>query len=271
MKWRLLSIVCLVVFKFGNCHSDTKSMDNPNLSTHVVADTIIEPSSTFEFTTDYIMGHFDPTKHPDFTEIPAKYRDNQVRHLRKDVLEAFIKMYDAAEKEGIHLIIKSATRNFDYQKGIWENKWTGKTILSDGINAAKDILGHEERALKILEYSSMPGTSRHHWGTDIDLNNFNNEWFDHGEGKKIYEWLTLNASKYGFCQPYTPIGSDRASGYFEEKWHWSYLPVAHELTQMAKLKLKNEMISGFLGSETAMEVDMLNNYILGISIQCLQE
>ncbi len=233
----------------------------------IVQDTLTD-TLTIAYGVDYIMGKFDPATHPDFIEIPAEYRDKELRYLRKDVLAAFIKMYDAAKESGITLVIKSATRNFDNQKRIWENKWTGRTILEDNINAAEAIPDYEERARKILQYSSMPGTSRHHWGTDIDLNNFNNEWFEHGEGYKIYTWLKEHAHEYGFCQPYTKMGSDRHSGYLEERWHWSYIPVASVLTDEAERLLQNGMIQGFLGDDTADIVDMLHNYILGISPAC---
>jgi len=222
----------------------------------------------FVSTSDYLMGKFDPAQHPDFVLIPAKYRDEEQRYIRKDVLNAFISMFDAASKEGIILKIRSATRNFESQKRIWENKWTGKTILEDNINAAKEIHDDLIRAKKILEYSSMPGTSRHHWGTDIDLNAFDNRWFEEGEGLKLYSWLLTHASQYGFCQPYTKIGSDRQTGYFEEKWHWTYLPVSIKLTEMAKISLKNEMILGFLGSETAQKIDVVKNYVISISPSC---
>ena len=63
---------------------------------------------------------------------------------------------------------------------------------------------------------------------------------------------------------------ERKSGYFEEKWHWTYMPLSKKYTDMAKKWIKNEMISGFLGAETATKVDMVNNYILSISPACLQ-
>ena len=49
----------------------------------------------------------------------------------------------------------------------------------------------------------MPSTSRHHWGTDIDLNSLNNSYFSSGKGLKEYDWLTTNANHYGFYQVYT--------------------------------------------------------------------
>ncbi len=264
------TLLCSILFTstFLSCNGQNKPSGSDNIAEKKVLVKVVGPSS--DISADYLMGKFDPSKHPDFVEIPKEYADRPGQFIRLEVLGAFIKMYNAAMLEGVRLQIRSATRNFNDQKRIWENKWTGKTILEDNINAAKDISDDLTRSKKILEYSSMPGTSRHHWGTDMDFNSFSNEWFEKGEGYKLYSWMLYNAAKYGFCQPYTKMGSDRTSGYFEEKWHWTYMPLSKKYTQSAKTIIKNEMISGFLGSETAIIVDMLNNYILGISPSCLQ-
>ncbi|NNF34995.1 MAG: M15 family metallopeptidase [Saprospiraceae bacterium] len=226
------------------------------------------PEPVIEVPVSYIMGQFDPTTHKDFTIIPRQYADRDSMYMRKDAFNDFVRMYEVAFKDSINLVIRSAARNFDYQKGIWERKWNGTTILSDGVNAATDIQDPKERALKILEYSSMPSTSRHHWGTDIDLNSFNNGWFEEGEGLKLYNWMLGHAHEYGYCQPYTEKGSERPEGYNEEKWHWSYTPVSKPLLQLAAKELKNEMIKGFLGHEQATTIDVVSKYVLGINHQC---
>ena len=215
----------------------------------------------------YLMGKFDPEQNKDFTVIDVKYADQAGRYMRKDAYQAFTKLAEAALKSGHKLVIKSATRNFDYQKNIWEKKWIGETTLEDGTKASS-IKKSKKRAEKILQYSSMPGTSRHHWGTDIDLNNLNNKYFESGEGKALYEWLQKNAILYGFCQVYSPKGKMRKTGYNEEKWHWSYMPVSSVLSKMAGQKVTNAMITGFKGSETAMEIDMVKNYILAVNSEC---
>lgn len=219
--------------------------------------------------TTHLMGKFDPLKDHDFTEIEIQYADRPGQLLHKETYAAFIRMYEAAKKDGIKLIIKSATRNFSAQKTIWEGKWNGKRLLEGNINAAKKIPDPVQRALKILEYSSMPGTSRHHWGTDIDLNAFVNSYFEKGQGKKEYDWLVANAADFGFCQPYTPKGTERPDGYNEEKWHWSYLPLATRLSDQYKIRLTNADISGFDGAETAPQIDIIKKYVLGINHQCL--
>lgn len=226
-------------------------------------------STKSPYDVQYVMGHFDPKTHKDFIEIPLQYADQKGRYMHKEAFDAFIKMWDHAQQDGVQLTIKSAVRNFDYQKGIWERKWTGATQLSDGTNVATDIHDHRDKASKILEYSSMPGTSRHHWGTDIDLNAFNNQYFAKGEGLKVYEWLQDNAPKYGYGQPYTAKGAARPNGYNEEKWHWSYLPIAKPLTEVAKQHLQDTMITDFKGAATAVALKVKDNYILGIASDCL--
>ena len=214
---------------------------------------------------DYVMGRFDPATRPDFVQIDSEYADKPGMYLRKDAYEAFKAMYRHAKNDGIQLQIKSATRNFNAQKVIWEGKWTGARLLEGGENLAETTPDPKERAMKILRFSSMPGSSRHHWGTDVDFNNLENHWWAEGKGLDLYKWLQHNASLYGFCQPYT---EGRPYGYWEERWHWSYMPVSTRLTRYAESNLKNEMIDGFLGSETAPMIDIVKKYVLGINEEC---
>ena len=123
----------------------------------------------------------------------------------------------------------------------------------------------------LISTHPTPSTSRHHWGTDIDLNSFNNEWFEQGEGLKIYNWLQANAANYGFCQPYSPKDEKRPNGYNEERWHWSYMPISRSLTEQARNQMRNDSISGFFGAEVAQDIDVVQNYILGINQACLED
>ncbi len=222
-----------------------------------------------EFSVEYLTGKFEPAEHPDFVKVDKKYADGEGYYLHRATYESFQKMWEAAKADGITLTIVSATRNFNRQKQIWEAKWTGARKIENGSNAAEKYPDPKTRALKILEYSSMPGTSRHHWGTDVDLNDLDNYTFEHGQGKKVYDWLQKHAAEYGFCQPYTIKGPERPNGYNEEKWHWSFIPIAQQLTNLAASELKNEMIGGFKGAETAGEINVVEKYVLGINKSCL--
>lgn len=115
-------------------------------------------------------------------------------------------MADSAAKEGIVLKALSGTRSYAEQKNIWDNKWNIYFKNGDSIGTMK----------KILLYSSMPSTSRHHWGTDIDINSLEPSYFANGKGLKEYTWLVNNAPKFGFCQVYDDLKKTGRTGYQEE-------------------------------------------------------
>jgi D-alanyl-D-alanine carboxypeptidase len=219
--------------------------------------------------TTFLLGRFDPSKHPDFVRIARNYSGRSSLYMQREAYAAFEKMHAAALADGVRLHILSATRSFYQQKVIWDAKWSGKRRAS-GKNLASASMTDKDKASKILEYSAMPGTSRHHWGTDIDLNNLENSYFESGEGAKVYAWLTAHAAAFGFGQPYSPKGGARPNGYEEEKWHWSYLPLARPILQAYQQMATNHDIAQtpFLGAETAIELDVVNNYVLGIDPLC---
>jgi len=264
----LLSVLCL--FACQELSTTKKTVAAP-VTEKVIPPKPIVPTIQEDpnISLDYIMGKFDPTKHKDFILVKPPHSDGNSRYLHKETWAAFQKMYQAAKKDGITLQIRSATRNFDAQKGIWEAKWTGKRLVQGGENLAKSTPDFTKRAIKILRWSSMPGSSRHHWGTDIDINAFENDYFEKGKGLKEYTWLVANGPKFGFCQPYTPKDAKRPNGYNEEKWHWSYIPLAKKLSDQAKIRLKDTMIKGFKGAETAKTIGIVNNFVLGINKECL--
>ena len=216
----------------------------------------------------YLTGQFDPAEHPDFVRVADRYTDGDPYLLHRDTYAAFERMHAAALEDGVRLRIISATRNFERQKQIWEAKWNGNRLLEGTERADKVYPDAADRARAILRYSSMPGTSRHHWGTDLDLNALNNDYFRDGEGQRTYDWLTAHAAEYGFCQPYTAKGEARPDGYEEERWHWSYLPLATRLTDYAATRLHDEDIAGFEGAEAAPRIGVVRNYVLGVNPEC---
>jgi D-alanyl-D-alanine carboxypeptidase len=221
-------------------------------------------------TTRYLSGRFTAKERDDIIAVPKALTDGDgTYYLHAEALAAFTDMYAAAKKDGVNLKIVSAFRNFNRQKSIWEAKWNGQRLLEGKEKANEVYPDPAQRALAILRYSSMPGSSRHHWGTDLDLNRLNNEYFASGEGKKTYDWLKANASTYNFCQPYTALGDKRPHGYQEEKWHWSYLPIARQLTDFAREHLTYDLIRGFDGAAAAKDIKVVERYVLGINKDCL--
>ena len=145
--------------------------------------------------------------------------------LRKQAYESFLKMKNEAEKEAINIQIVSSYRSFDHQNRIWTRKYNRFT---------KQGLSPEITLQKIIEYSTIPGTSRHHWATDIDIIDGNskqpkhvlNEEHFHGNGPfcKLKEWMDENAESFGFYIVYT--NNANRKGFKYEPWHYSYKPLS---------------------------------------------
>lgn len=197
---------------------------------------------------NYLLGKVKAHEDTMFLKIPQKLCLKRTEYIHKDVLPHYLKMYQEAEKQGINLKIVSAFRSFDSQKWIWNNKFYESQNKIDVI-------------LNILKYSAMPGSSRHHWGTDIDLLSTQLSYFETNEGIKAYNWLCENANNFGFYQVYT---NKPYIGYYEEKWHWTYLPVAKFYLEEYKKQISYEDIKDFQGSEFAKELNLFENYVFGI-------
>ncbi|MFN5294192.1 MAG: M15 family metallopeptidase [Flavobacteriales bacterium] len=213
---------------------------------------LVDTSITYSM--DDLLGKFEPARHKDFTLIASSYTSKQGIYLRTEAYLAFQKMHAAALKEGVTLTILSATRNYQAQKAIWERKWKrpqyeGKTDV--------------ERTRDILKYSSMPGTSRHHWGTDIDINSLEPAYFKSGQGLNTYQWLVKNGPDFGFYQTYTSKSTGR-TGYEEEAWHWSYMPIAKPMLNAYVATISYSDIVGFSGCSSAKDVRIIEDFVNGI-------
>src|SRR5699024_1377365 len=104
-----------------------------------------------------------------------------------------------------------------------------------------------------------------------DLNNLTNYYFESGQGKKEYEWLKAHANDFGYYQPYTDKSAYGRTGYNEEKWHWSYLPLAKHFLVYYNKHITVADISGFKGSDLAPEIQMVKKYVNGVSTKIKQQ
>lgn len=177
-------------------------------------------------------------------------------HLKKAYLD-FHKLYP-----DIPFIIISAERNYNHQAQIWNGKWD---------HIYQKLKDPQKTALAILKYSSMPGTSRHHWGTDFDITSLDNKYFESQSGQILYEWMKHHMAHYGFCQPYT---ANRSKGYKEERWHWSYKRIASIYTKNYKDALvfnKDYLLKylNFKGSKQIPLVKYIQEYVFSINSDCL--
>jgi LAS superfamily LD-carboxypeptidase LdcB len=174
--------------------------------------------------------------------------------LHKGVVPAFLAMRAAAAADGLDLVAFSSFRDFDRQLAIWNGKFRGERPMQDRSGKPLDplTLSSAERVTAILWWSALPGASRHHWGTDIDvldaramppgyrLQVVPQEYLAGGPFHRLTTWLNAHMHAFGFFRPYA---TDRG-GVTPEPWHLSYAPVASQ----AQTALSEEKLRGVLGA-----------------------
>lgn len=166
--------------------------------------------------------------------------------LHRDVVEPFSRMREAAAREGIDMTPISGFRDFQKQANIWNAKWQGKRRLHDihGHPVDHSTLSGAELARTILNWSALPGASRHHWGSDIDVIDaaarppgyevqlLPSEYLEGGYFNRLHRWLGENMEQFGFFLPYKKF----QGGISTEPWHISYAPVS--IPALAKLTME---------------------------------
>lgn len=153
---------------------------------------------------------------------------------------AFIKMREAALKDGLELHVASGFRDFARQNLIYTGKFDGVRQVLDRNEEPLDIshMSEEEKVRAILYFSAIPGLSRHHYGTDIDVFAANllapreeldltNRLYGTGNQRPLTKWLEKYMADFGFFRPYVHDGLTAS-----ELWHISYAPEADVYTKM---------------------------------------
>lgn len=181
--------------------------------------------------------------------------------LQVSVWNAFQKMREAAQSQGINMQVVSGFRSYQRQKTIYENKF--QQFTQQGLSAKQAVA-------KIIEYSTLPGTSRHHWATDMDIIDANQKMpkgdvlkAEHFIGNGVYSkmklWLNKYAESYGFYEVYS--NEKGRKGFEYEPWHFSYKPISVPMLE-AFLKVKPEeiLIKNSLSGKEVLDDAFLNKY-----------
>lgn len=159
--------------------------------------------------------------------------------LQAPVAEALARLQADAREAGFELAIASSFRSFERQCAIFNGKACGERPVHDDAGAPVNLscLTPREQLYAILRFSALPGTSRHHWGTDLDVFDAAavtdgyqvqltpQEVGPGGPFDPLHRWLDermASGESRGFYRPYA---RDRG-GVAPERWHLSYAPLA---------------------------------------------
>lgn len=143
-----------------------------------------------------------------------------------------------AANAGFILKVASSYRSFERQLLIWNNKARGTRPVLDDAGKIVDLdkLSPRDKVFAILRWSALPGASRHHWGTDIDVYDGSCIAPDYqlqltvaetqGDGPfaGFHRWLDeeFKQDDSNFFRPY----ARDCGGIAPEPWHLSYAPLA---------------------------------------------
>jgi LAS superfamily LD-carboxypeptidase LdcB len=136
-----------------------------------------------------------------------------------EVMGAYWRLKERAAHDGWDLILVSGYRSFKNQRRIWN--------YYSRLRSKKEGMTSEKTAKAVMTTVSVPGFSRHQWGTELDISeeSLRGQLATIGPDtpKKtldFYAWMETNAPGFGFCRIYR--GGHGAVE--DEPWHWSYIP-----------------------------------------------
>ena len=174
--------------------------------------------------------------------------DIQNHRLHSAIISDFLALQSAAQKAGFELTIASSFRDFNRQSIIWNNKFLGIRPVFNKQQEIADLsdLSDIDKCIAIMLYSALPGASRHHLGTDLDvfdkaavnddykLQLTPDEYQQGGPFAPLSNWLDDNLGKFGFYRPY----QHDLGGVAPELWHISHI----EQSQLLVNRLSEQVL-----------------------------
>ena len=175
--------------------------------------------------------------------------------IHGDIHKDFLNLRESSREEGFDLAVVSGYRSFEDQKTIWNAKARGERPLLDDRGEALDVsqLSPRDTVFSILRWSAFPGTSRHHWGCDIDVIDKSALIEDitltpseaDGPFGPLHEWLDGVISRGQSCGFYRPYERD-LGGVAPERWHLSYAPLSLPLAKHYGFDVFHDFLHGSL-------------------------
>ena len=171
--------------------------------------------------------------------LPASTNFDKYHLVNENTLEDFINLTNQAKLDGVEISIVSSFRSFDQQMAIWNDKWKGYRPVYAKLGRPLNItkMSSIEKFKAIALWSALPGLSRHHWGTDIDIFSADainkgyqveltpSEFSANGICCELDYWLNKNLESFGFYRPYNTYNG----GVAEEPWHISHIKTSQSI------------------------------------------
>lgn len=175
--------------------------------------------------------------------------------IHRQMVAPLMLLHERAASAGFDLRIASSYRSFERQLLIWNNKALGLRPVLDSDGKPLDLapLTEREKVFAILRWSALPGASRHHWGSDVDV--YGSAQIDEGYQLQLtvaetecggpfadfHCWLSEELQRPD-CAFYRPYAQD-SGGIAPEPWHLSYAPLARDFARHFNEDLLREQLT----------------------------
>jgi len=160
--------------------------------------------------------------------------------MHRDCVSHWRQLQQLGASAGFDIQIASGYRSFGQQLQIWNEKVQGLRPVLDEREKPVNVgaLTEPQVVSSILRWSALPGASRHHWGSELDVYERSLLPGDYrlaltvaetrGSGilAPFYAWLDkqFKGGEFsGFCRPYF---ENRECYVADEPWHLSCIEVA---------------------------------------------
>ncbi len=187
------------------------------------------------------------------------------------VKQPLLRLLSTLKDAQLTIKIISHWRSFEHQSIIWNSKWSGQRPLLDRHSQviAFDNLNDEEKFNAICFWSALPGTSRHHWGTDFDIflqepincgyqpQLVPEEFSQRGECHLLETWLQSELERFGFYRPYQSFNG----GVSPEPWHISFKSIAADCQKKLKATDVAYLVKQHKLFGEKVILEKLNNYL----------
>ena len=188
----------------------------------------------------------------------------QNHYLHTNIVNDFVALQSAAASAGFDLCIASSFRDFNRQSAIWNAKFSNKRVVLNKAQQAVELnsLSDIEKCTAIMLYSALPGASRHHLGTDLDIFDKGavsddyelqltpDEYQHGGPFAELSQWLDTHLAEFGFYRPY----QHDLGGVAPELWHISHIAQSKQLMSHLSLEVLHNCIkeSNLLGKDAIL-------------------
>ncbi len=147
---------------------------------------------------------------PETVYLPERYCWlNTKQKLHPEAAKWVIALINAAERDGMCLVVTSGYRSYEEQQMIYErNKFE---------NPAKPGASEHQTGLAV-DFAACPMNEEGKRDDNVEREELEKPFKELPE----YDWLKLNAFRAGFEQSYTKQNQE-LTGYPPEPWHWKFI------------------------------------------------